>query len=390
MKAALLCESGFGYGDAVIDFDPIRPYRDDEVPAVLRRLGHDPAMIRDVARFAAPSLSRWLPPLARWSIGNKLRAALAEVETVDAFQGKLAALFEQMIEATTEGFTVTGMQRLDPVCNYLFVSNHRDIALDSGFVNLALYRAGHATTRMAFGDNLLQTGYAADVMRLNKGFIVERGKKAGKVAFASMSTTSRYIRHSLETGNSVWIAQREGRAKDGLDVTEPALIKMLALAFRSDVPDIGAVVERLSVVPVAVSYEIDPCDEMKARELVAIAQHGVYQKAPGEDLRTIVAGVTGAKGRVHVSFGAPLTGAFEDAEAVAAEIDRQIALGYKLFPTHLHAARLTGLDCPGGEPSGGCLVSFQARLARTPQPIREQIIRQYANPVARAIKLGIV
>jgi hypothetical protein len=374
----------------VIEFDPIRPYRDDEVPAVLRRLGHDPGMIRDIARYATPSLSRWLPPIARWRVGNKLRAALADVETVDAFQGKLATLFDRMIEATTDGFTVTGMQRLDPICNYLFISNHRDIALDSGFVNVALYRAGHATTRMAFGDNLLQTGYAADVMRLNKGFIVERGKKAGKVAFASMSLTSRYIRHSIETGNSVWISQREGRAKDGLDVTEPALIKMLSLAFRSDVPELAAVVERLSVVPVAVSYELDPCDEMKARELLAIEQQGVYQKAPDEDLRTIVAGVTGAKGRVHVSFGAPLAGEFADADIVAAEIDRQIALGYRLFPTHLHAARLAGLECPGEPPSGGRLAEFQGRLQLIPPALREQVIRQYANPVARAIDLGIV
>ena len=99
---------------------------------------------------------------------------------------------------------------------------------------------------MAFGDNLLQTGYAADVMRLNKGFIVDRGKSGVKMAFASMSLTSRYIRHSIETGNSVWIAQREGRAKDGLDVTDPALIKMLSLAFRNDVPEIARMVDRLS------------------------------------------------------------------------------------------------------------------------------------------------
>src|SRR6185295_2459840 len=102
---------------AVIEFDPIRPYRDDEVPAVLRRLGRDAAMIGDFARFATPSLIRWLPPIARWQVGNKLRAALAEVETVDAFQGQLAILFERMIETTTDGFTVTGMQRLDPICN---------------------------------------------------------------------------------------------------------------------------------------------------------------------------------------------------------------------------------------------------------------------------------
>jgi 1-acyl-sn-glycerol-3-phosphate acyltransferase len=389
MKAALLCEGAFGYGGAVIEFEPIRPYRDDEVAAVLRRLGRDPAMLRDVARFAAPSLNRLAPPAARWWIGRKLRAALSGIDSIDAFQRELAKLFERMIKTTTDGFSATGIESLDPACKYLFVSNHRDIALDSSFINLALYRAGHSTTRMAFGDNLLSTGYAADVMRLNKGFVVQRGKKTGKVAFASMSLTSRYIRHSLETGNSVWIAQREGRAKDGLDLTEPALIKMLTLAFRSDVPDVGAVVERLRVVPVAVSYEIDPCDEMKARELLAIAQHGEYQKEPGEDLRNIITGVAGMKGRVHLSVGSPLAGEFADAEAVAAEVDRQIARGYRLFPTHLYAARLSGLQCAIAEVPGQRLASFEARLAQTPQPLREQIVRQYANPVARAMNLGV-
>jgi hypothetical protein len=347
-------------------------------------------MLRDAARFAAPALSRWAPPVARWLIGRRLRAGLSGIDTIDAFQGQLAALFERMIAATTDGFCVSGIEHLDASCNYLFISNHRDITLDSGFVNLALYRAGHSTTRMAFGDNLLRTGYAADVMRLNKGFVVQRGKKAGKVAFASMSLTSRYIRHSLETGNSVWTAQREGRAKDGLDLTEPALIKMLALAFRSDMPDINAVVERLCIVPVAVSYEVDPCDEMKAQELLAIAQRGDYHKAADEDLGTIIAGVTGDKGRVQLSIGAPLAGDYADADAVAKEIDRQIALGYKLFPTHLHAGRLSGLQCPAADPAGGRLAAFEARLARTPQPLREQIIRQYANPVARAMSLGIL
>jgi 1-acyl-sn-glycerol-3-phosphate acyltransferase len=388
MKAALLCEGAFGYGGAVIEFESIRPYRDDEVAAVLRRLGRDPAMLRDVARFVAPSLNRLAAPAARWWIGRKLRAALSGIDTIDAFQRELAKLFERMIKTTTDGFSATGLESLDPSRNYLFISNHRDIALDSGFVNLALYRAGHSTTRMAFGDNLLSTGYAADVMRLNKGFVVQRGKKAGKVAFASMSLTSRYIRHSLETGSSVWIAQREGRAKDGLDLTEPALIKMLSLAFRSDVPDISAVIERLCVVPVAVSYEIDPCDEMKARELLAIAEHGEYRKAPGEDLRTIITGVAGMKGRVQLSIGAPLVGDFADADAVTAEIDRRIGRGYRLFPTHLHAGRLSGLQCEVPQQSGKQLALFEARLARTPLPLREQIIRQYANPVARAMGLG--
>ena len=366
------------------EFDSIRPYRDDEVPGVLRRLVRDEVMLREVAHFALPTLARWLPPLARWLLARRLGRALVEIDSVDALQEKLAVLFEGMIARTTDGFTVSGLDALDPICHYLFVSNHRDIALDSGFVNLALFRAGHATTRMAFGDNLLSTGYAADVMRLNKGFVVQRGKKTGKSGYAAMSLTSRYIRHSLETGNSVWIAQREGRAKDGVDITEPALLKMLALAYRGDVEDFGAVVERLSIVPVAISYEIDPCDIAKARELQALAEHGTYQKTATEDLDTIVTGVTGMKGRVHVSFGEPLRGTFGDVDAVAWAIDAQIARGFRLFPTHLYAAQRSGVAVHPPVDAGGRLTDFQARLARLPESLVPYVLCQYANPVVRA------
>jgi hypothetical protein len=203
-----------------------------------------------------------------------------------------------------------------------------------------------------------------------------------------MSLTSRYIRRSLETCNSVWIAQREGRAKDGIDVTEPALLKMLALAYRGDVDDFGAMVERLSIVPVAISYEIDPGDVGKARELRAIAEQGAYQKAEGEDLQTIIAGVTGMKGRVHVSFGEPLPGVFADVEALAQAIDAQIAIGFRLFPTHLYAAQRSGVALREPVEAGGRLADFQARLARLPEALVPYVLCQYANPVVRAMALG--
>ena len=386
----LACAAQYPTRVSVTEFDEIRPYRDDEVPAVLRRLGRDPSLLRDLSRFAAPALARWAPPLARALIGKKLRGAFDKIESVDAFQNALAVVFQQMIDSTTDGVTVSGIERLEPDLSHLFISNHRDITLDSGFMNLALFRAGHPTTRMAIGDNLLRTGYAGDVMRLNKGFVVHRGKRGVKMAFASMSLTSRYVRHSLETGHSVWIAQREGRAKDGRDLTDPALIKMLSLAYRKDVPDMARMIERLSIVPVAVSYELDPCDEMKARELAAIATGGVYRKGPGEDLRSIIAGVSGRKGRVHISIGAPFGGDFGDADAVATEVDRQIALGYRLFPTHYHAARLAGLDCAMPQADGKRLREFESRLASMPKPLRDQVVAQYANPVAQARSLGLI
>ncbi len=375
---------------AVTDFDEIRPYRDDEVAPVLRRLSRDPSLLRDLSRYAAPSLSRWAPPLARWLVGRKLRDAFEKIHSVDAFQQALATVFQRMIDDTTDGFTVSGIEQLEPDLSHLFISNHRDITLDSGFMNLALFRAGHPTTRMAIGDNLLHTGYAADVMRLNKGFVVHRGKRGAKLAFAAMSQTSRYIRHSLETGHSVWTAQREGRAKDGKDLTDPALIKMLSLAYRKDVPDLATMVGRLSIVPVAVSYELDPCDELKARELSAVAKEGVYRKEPGEDLRSIITGVTGRKGRVHLSIGPAFSGASADAESVAAEIDRQIARGYRLFPTHFMAAKLAGIPCQQPAERSDALKEFEQRLASTSADLRAQIVAQYANPVARALELGLI
>jgi len=165
---------------------------------------------------------------------------------------------------------------------------------------------------------------------------------------------------------------------------------MLSLAYRKDIPDTAAMIGRLSIVPVAVSYELDPCDELKARELVAVAQGGVYRKAPGEDLRSIITGVTGRKGRVHLNVGPTFAGPFSDADSVAAEIDRQIARGYRLFPTHFLAAKLAGLKCRQSGENSERVREFEQRLAATPPDLRAQIIVQYANPVARALELGLI
>jgi 1-acyl-sn-glycerol-3-phosphate acyltransferase len=364
-----------------MSFEAIRPYTDDEVPAVLERLARDEGLVRAAASFAAPSLNRWCGPLVRAVIGWRIRGYLRPVRSVAQFQQLLARAFAWLVEETTDGFTYSGTEALDPAVRYLFVSNHRDIALDSAFLNYALHLAGHTTTRIAFGDNLLATGYAADIMRLNKGFVVNRSAKVGKAAFAAMLETSQFIRHSIESGESVWIAQREGRAKDGCDRTDAAIIKMFALAYRKEVDDLSEVVARLGIVPVAISYEYDPCDAAKAKELAVKAAGGTYEKAPGEDLRSVTTGVLGHKGRVHLHFGAPLSGTFADAEAVAAEIDRQIVAGYRLFPSHLWAAVQSGVEGVEGPPS---LPPMQRRVDACPAELHDSLLLQYANPVRRA------
>jgi hypothetical protein len=364
-------------------FEEIRPYTDEEVPAVLGRLLAEPSIASATAQFAFPRATRLWPALAARLARGQLQRELKGVDSVEGVQAFLADIFARMIDDTTDGLTVSGVDQLTPGGRFLFVSNHRDIALDSGFMNWALFHAGQETSRIAVGDNLFGVDYAADLMRLNKSFIVKRTAKGGKAAYAAMLLTSKYIRHSLDEGVSVWIAQREGRAKDGIDRTDPTLIKMFALAYRKEIDDLTALVERFALVPVSVSYELDPCDQLKARELYLTEQEGAYEKPDDEDLNSIVTGIMGYKGRVHLAFGTPLRGAFEDAGAVAQAIDAQLIPNLKIFPTHLEAARLLGDPSDvvedNDESDGPALAAFRERLAATTEAHRPYLLRQYAN-----------
>ena len=255
--------------------------------------------------------------------------------------------------------------------------------MDSGLMNFAIHRAGHETSRIAVGDNLLGKPFAADLMRLNKSFVVERSVTGNKAVYQALRRTSAFIRVSLEEGESVWIAQREGRSKDGLDRTAPALIKMLALAHDGEIVNPGDFCERVGIVPVAVTYEIDPGAARKARELYITDREGSYDKPEGEDLASMVEGMLGFKGRVHLHFGERVRGDFADAEALACEMDRRIVSGLKVFPTHLHAARQAGLDdLPAGVPEDARIDAvFAEQIDNCPAPHRDFLFDQYANLV---------
>jgi hypothetical protein len=370
------------------EFDEIRPYNDDEVATALARLVDEPNIISAVARFIAPLPNRWLPGLVQCWVARVLKTQASRIHTVEEFQQFLANYFARMIRDTTDGFSFDGLDKLDPKQSYLFVSNHRDIAMDSGFMNWALHQSGFPTSRIAIGDNLLTKDYATDLMRLNKSFVVKRGE-SGRAAYAALLECSRYIRHSIEEGVSVWIAQRPGRAKDGIDRTEPAIIKMFALAFRKEAEDFGEIVERLGVVPVSISYELDPCDVFKARELAAQAEERDYEKPPDEDLQSVIAGITGHKGRVHVHFGEPLRGEYTDADAVAADIDRQIVSGSKIFPTHEYAAARLANGGSVQSLSAPVRRSWLPRLKQCPPGQRKFVLMQYANILKNREELGI-
>ncbi|MCG7588844.1 MULTISPECIES: 1-acyl-sn-glycerol-3-phosphate acyltransferase [unclassified Halomonas] len=365
----------------------IRPYADHEVADVLERLSRDSELLDALTRFRLPRMAKWAPPLARALAGHAVRREVKGVTSVREFQMRIASYMVRMIRTTTDAFDVSGLDKLDDDGAYLFIGNHRDISLDPAFVNYALYEAGRDTVRIAIGDNLLKKPYVTDLMRLNKSFIVPRSARGKRAMLAAYQQLSSYIRHSItEDNHSIWMAQREGRAKNGIDRTDPAIIKMLIMAKRHTERDMvfGDAIAELKLVPVSISYEYDPCDVQKAQELHDIAHQGSYAKSEFEDIRSIVAGITGSKGRVQLKFGTPVGADMATPDEVAAEIDRQVIGGYRLFPSHYLA-----LEALGESPE---LVArkaitrqdrerFKARLASVPEALRPYWLEQYANPV---------
>ncbi|MBE0402318.1 1-acyl-sn-glycerol-3-phosphate acyltransferase [Halomonas citrativorans] len=365
----------------------IRPYTDNEVADVLARLARDSELLDALTRFRLPRMARWVPPLARKLASHAIQREVKGVATVRDFQMRIASYMDRMIRTTTDAFEVAGLDKLDPNSAYLFIGNHRDISLDPAFVNYALYQAGRDTVRIAIGDNLLKKPYVTDLMRLNKSFIVPRSARGKRAMLAAYQQLSAYIRYSItDDQHSIWMAQREGRAKNGIDRTDPAIIKMLTMAKRNAERDMvfGEAVAELKLVPVSISYEYDPCDVQKAQELHDVATEGSYAKSEFEDIRSIVAGITGDKGRVQLRFGSPVGADMATPDEVAAEIDRQVIGGYRLFPSHYLA-----LEALGEAPE---LVArktitrqdrerFQARMAAVPENLRPYWLAQYANPV---------
>lgn len=365
----------------------IRPYMDHEVKDVLARLTHDSELLDALTQFRLPRLAKWAPPLARSLASYAVRREVKGVTTVRDFQMRIAHYMERMIRTTTDAFDVAGLDKLDPHSAYLFIGNHRDISLDPAFVNYALYQANRDTVRIAIGDNLLKKPYVTDLMRLNKSFIVPRSARGKRAMLAAYQQLSAYIRHSITVDqHSIWMAQREGRAKNGIDHTDSAIIKMLIMARRNAERDMefGDAIAELKLVPVSISYEYDPCDLQKAQELHDVATQGSYAKSEFEDIRSIVAGITGSKGRVQLKFGTPVSTDVATPGEVAAEIDRQVIGGYRLFPSHYLALEALG-DAP--ELVARKTITrqdrerFKARLASVPEALRPYWLEQYANPV---------
>ena len=362
---------------------------------MLTRLLKDPGFLDAIASLRLGPVARLAPVLVRPLVRFILSREVRGVSDVDAMQMIIKRYMDRMIESSTGGFSVSGLDRLDPQRAYLFMSNHRDIAMDPAFTNYALHRSGRDTVRIAIGDNLLTQPWVSDLMRLNKSFIVKRALSGPRELLAASKNLANYIQYSLLQENApVWIAQREGRAKDGVDRTEPAVIKMIGLSRKKREQEFSEHIESLGIVPVAISYELDPCDALKASELSQLAVTGSYEKGEQEDVASIGRGIAGSKGRVHVSFGTPLGGGFDTPEAVAAEVDRQIITDYCLHPTNIQAYRMRhneDAELPDELylEEGDCSeAEFAARIASLPEAQRSYALDIYANAVVGKLDLA--
>lgn len=369
-------------------FDSLRPYYDSEVPGVLKKLSHDPEFQAAMAHYYLPRLDAVFPWLAQAIAGYGLRRKSRGVNSIADFQLHIATFMESMQKRTVDDLIIEGLDELDPKTPWLFISNHRDISLDPAFIDLALHLKGRDTVRIAIGDNLLEKPFVSALMRLNKSFIVPRSSAGKREMLKAFQLLSEYIQYSIQHDqHSIWLAQRQGRAKDGIDRTDPGIIKMLSMAQRSQNRDMpmADIFKSLNIVPVSISYEYDPCDVNKARELLAQEQGQKYKKVEFEDMHAIAAGITGYKGRVKLHFGQPLNERdFNSTDELVHEIDRQVLSNYQLFPPHYLALEKLGEHpelVDTSHISEEERSKFEERYQGVPDELKRWWLTEYANPV---------
>jgi hypothetical protein len=311
------------------EFEGISPYNDEEASEALCKLADHPAVAM-VSQKLFPDES---PDL--------LKNILKQIKTVDQFQEVVMAKFVRWaIDHTAHNFSYEGISNMDPEKKYLILSNHRDIILDPAITQLILYMNGLPMTEIAVGDNLITSKEIEYLIRSNRMIKVIRGVSAREL-YLSSQMLSKYIRLNITNNRrSIWLAQRQGRTKDGYDMTEQGLLKMLDMSGEGD---FQKNFEELNIVPMSISYEIEPCDILKAREIV-ISRTQKYVKAPGEDWNSIMVGIMQPKGNIHLHIGEPLT-SDEIAQAalcdkndryqlIRSAVDKRVIAGYKLWPNN--------------------------------------------------------
>ncbi|MDR1675835.1 MAG: acyltransferase [Tannerella sp.] len=373
-------------------FDDLRPYYQPEIAPAMRRIAgseHLPVM----AAFIFPEKTV-----------DELRNILSNIRTTDEFQSGIMHRFNQeVIRKSANTFTCDGLEHLDPEKRYLFISNHRDIMLDSSLLQTVFLAHGFRTTEITFGSNLMCSQLVIDIGKSNKMFTVFRGGSPRDFYRNSMHL-SEYIRHTVtQKKESVWIAQRNGRTKDGNDATDRGIVKMFCMSDSSDLP---RSIHELHPVPVAISYQIESCDILKTRELYLSRNGRKYVKRPDEDLASILTGITQPKGNIHICICEPLREKElramnyqcpnEFHTSVASLIDRRIYRGYKLHSNNYIAHDIrSGHDTYAAHYTPEEKAWFLARYEQMLQQIEgdESALRSiflgiYANSVDNCEKNG--
>ena len=312
------------------EFESISPYTDEEAVVALGKVADNP-VVTEISQYFFPDQSP-----------DFLKNRLKSVKSIDDFQVMvMSKVIEWVIEHTAHNFSYDGIANIDRTKGkFLALSNHRDIILDPAITQLVLYRNGIPMTEIAVGDNLITDKFIEYLIRSNRMIKVVRGISAREL-YLSSQLLSRYIRLNItEQKSSIWLAQRQGRTKDGLDMTEQGLLKMLDMSGTSD---FRKNFEELNILPMSISYELEPCDVLKARELL-ISRSQKYVKQPLEDLNSILTGIKQQKGNIHLNIGKPLT---SEEIAVASlcdkndryqlirhAVDLRVIEGYKLWKTN--------------------------------------------------------
>lgn len=367
------------------EYDDIRPFTDQEVEEALPFAAATP-YLQQVVRYADPGMT-----------DREIAALACTCRSAEDFVGKvLYRPVTLLLEKTADVVSYNGLDKLDKEQPYIFLSNHRDIVMDSVILNYGLFARGMLLAQSAIGNNLVPDQGLLTIARINKNFIVRRDLSPRDTLVFSQRL-SRYIRHVIhDIKNSVWIAHREGRAKDGDDRTNAGVIKMLAMAASQG--DMINYLKSLHIVPMAISYEWDATDALKLRELLAREKGLKYVKAKGEDLNSIITGIAGRKGRVNISVGTVLDAELEELRgldndvrrirAVCEIVDKKIHSLYKLFPTNYAAFDiLQETDRYAGCYSPQEKQAFEQRLRATVEAVsggedaRRILLRMYANPV---------
>jgi 1-acyl-sn-glycerol-3-phosphate acyltransferase len=370
-------------------FDAIRPFYETEVNEALQSVIPHP-MMKALMNFTFPEMDDEV-----W------KAQLKKTHSIRDFQCNfIYQTVQKILENSSDGLTTSGFEHLEKNNSYLFISNHRDILLDTTLLNASLFQNGHLMTASAIGDNLVQKSFIKTLARLNRNFLVLRGLSPREMLQSSKLLSEYMGQLLLHENRSVWIAQREGRTKDGNDETNPGVLKMIGMA--SDEADVMQYFKKLKIVPVSISYEYDPTDVLKMPQLLAEANNEVYVKSKNEDLNTILSGVMGQKKRIHLHIGKVLDTEIDQIvaendssnkqiQALAQKIDDAVLSNYKLWPTNFIAYDIVHKSSTYSHLFTESEKSlFERRLEMRiglDNPIAlEGFLAMYANPVVNKLK----